>query len=563
MPRSSNGLLVEVGRQRQRPLYHILWLTLRRTWRRYEKCYGRHGRLSAFGLRFNNLRSVGGCASRAGPQRRSSRGGHTVISTELDVCRAAVQLSADPKRVMARSFIPGGPERVTAILDRVLRLPAHESSALLDSVLLRYGDRHKNLKELFERHYEVVAPHLNGNAPSSEHVRQLIGSYFTCEYSLECVALFNPSVVPHPDQSGLPADTLRFVMSLRACGEGHISSVEFRSGTVAAPCTIELDAISRFASAERRTGAYRHDRNRFFLKLKEIEARWPRSEEVLRDVAEQFTADDLADALERLRPKCHNWRSFDEMANAMLWVARSNYQLEFPPDSDLAERVIFPLTDNENRGIEDARFVCFTDAGHSVYYGTCTAYNGVHALPQLIETTDFRRFRVATLNGRCSRNKGMALFPRKIADRYAMVSRIDGENMYILRSDDILFWNEAEMIQQPVQPWESVQIGNCGSPIETAEGWLVLTHGVGPMREYRMGAMLLDLDDPSRVIGALADPLLIPSEDQRDGYVPNVVYSCGGLVHCGQLVIPYGMADTSTGVAHVPVDDVLAQIRRA
>ena len=241
-----------------------------------------------------------------------------MISTELDVQRAAVQLNADPTRVIARPFIPGGPERLNAIVDRVLSLSAHELSAILDGVLMRYGERHKNLKELFERHYQAVASHLNGNTPSSERERLLIGAYFTLEYSLECVALFNPSIVPHPDQSGVAAGALRFVMSLRACGEGHISSVEFRSGTIDASCGIELDRISRFASAARRTGTYRHDRNRFCLKLKEIEAYWPRSDDVLRDLPDQFTADDLAGALERLKPRCHDWRTFDEMAEAML-----------------------------------------------------------------------------------------------------------------------------------------------------------------------------------------------------------------------------------------------------
>ena len=247
----------------------------------------------------------------------------------------------------------------------------------------------------------------------------------------------------------------------------------------------------------------------------------------------------------------------------MLWLAHSSYRLEFPDDSALSERVIFPVNENESRGIEDARFVRFIhDDGRIVYYATCTAYNGFQSLPQFVETTDFQRFRVNTLNGRCAQNKGMALFPRKIADRYVMISRLDGENLYVLRSDDIHFWNEAEKIQGPTHPWEFIQIGNCGSPIETDEGWLLLTHGVGPMREYWIGALLLDRDDPSRVIGHLKDPILMPTDEERDGYVPNVVYSCGGMVHNDQLIIPYGISDTATGIALVSMADLLSHLVR-
>jgi predicted GH43/DUF377 family glycosyl hydrolase len=241
----------------------------------------------------------------------------------------------------------------------------------------------------------------------------------------------------------------------------------------------------------------------------------------------------------------------------------ASYRLEFSPDTALSERVVFPVSANESRGIEDARFVRFVwPNGRVVYYATYSAYDGVRVSPQLIATADFRSFEIDPLGGRCVQNKGMALFPRKLGDDFVMAGRLDGENIFILRSDDIYLWNEATVIQRPERPWELVQLGNCGSPIETEAGWLLLTHGVGPMRTYAIGAMLLDLEDPSRVIGSLREPLLSPNADERDGYVPNVVYSCGGMVHRGRLVIPYAASDAHTTVATVDLHDLLTDLRR-
>lgn len=479
------------------------------------------------------------------------------------MARTAVRLVADPKRVIIRLFLPCGDWRVGAIVDRVMELSEAEVTSILGRVLDRYSSRHRDISSVFERHYQAVAGQLDGLRPISKQRRQLIGTYFTSEYSLESVALFNPSVVLHPDQRGMSDGKARFIISLRACGEGHISSIEFRSGVIDPSNGITFDPISPFVAPEGPHDLHLYDKNRFFLKLNEMGGYKPLADRILRYLGDNFTFAELQSAIDRVRRWHGGADSFRELAEDMLWLARSSYRLEFPADSAISERVIFPVTENESRGIEDARFVRFThDDGRVVYYATYTAYNGFRSLPQFIETTDFLHFKVNTLNGSCAQNKGMALFPRRIQDRFVMVSRLDGENIYLLRSDDIHFWNEADKTHGPVHPWEFTQIGNCGSPLETKEGWLLLTHGVGPMREYWMGALLLDLEDPSRVIGHLKDPILVPTEEERDGYVPNVVYSCGGVIHQDELIIPYGISDTSTGIATVCVSELLSHLVR-
>ncbi len=477
------------------------------------------------------------------------------------VTRRSVRLEADQKRVIARLFVPGGESRVGAILDRVLALSDTEVSSILARVFDRYSSRHRDVTSTLDRHYEAVAAQLNGRVPVSLERRRLIGAYFTSEYSLESVALFNPSIVLHPDQQGVNNGSARFIISLRVCGEGHISSIEFRSGVIDSSHEITFDPVPPYAAVEYPHEHHLHDKNRFYLKLNEMGAYSRLADRVLTNLSDEFTLAELQQALEKAHLMHGGTDSIRELVENILWVARSTYSLEFPPDSAISERVIFPVTENESRGIEDARFVRFThDNGRVVYYATCTAYNGFRILPQFIETENFLYFRVNTQNGRCAQNKGMALFPRKIQDRFVMISRIDGENIYMLRSDDIHFWNEAEKIHGPSHPWEYVQIGNCGSPIETKEGWLLLTHGVGPMREYWMGALLLDLEDPSRVIGHLKDPILMPNNEERDGYVPNVVYSCGGMIHRDELIIPYGISDSATGIATVPVSELLSHL---
>jgi len=481
----------------------------------------------------------------------------------LNLNRTAVRLEADPQRVITRRFVPGGDHRIDVIVDRVLSLSDGDASELLADLEKDYSSRHRDIRKVFETHYSDLEPCLNGRTPLSEERRRLIGAYFTMEYSLESVALFNPSMVLHPDQTDLSPGSARFVMSLRACGEGHISSIEFRTGVVDARCEITMDPVNRFAAAQQPVANKQYDKARFFRKLIEMGSYNPLANTILDKLENQFTIGELQDAIRAGQPEAGYGGTYRELARDMMWLVHSNYHLAFPAESNLSERVIFPVTENESRGIEDARFVRFTDVDGSVmYYATYTAYNGFRTLPQFLATTDFRQFKIYTLNGRRVQNKGMALFPRKIGDWYYMISRLDGENIYLLQSDSVHFWNESRKVRAPVQPWEFVQIGNCGSPIETEAGWLLLTHGVGPMRQYWLGALLLDLEDPARVIGHLSEPMLVPTEAERDGYVPNVLYSCGAIVHQNQLVMPYAIADTSTSIATVPLDDLLSALRR-
>jgi len=476
------------------------------------------------------------------------------------VTRLPIQLTADTRRVIARFFNPGGPPRIRAIEDRVRAMPETEVASALATLVDDYRQRHKNIRGIFRQNY-AAAVALQGGAPEvSEERELLLGAYYTLEYSLESVALFNPSMVLHPDQHGMAAGSARFIMSVRACGEGHISSIEFRSGTVSANNEVAVDEPTRFALTARPMDSALYDKETYVRKLLEMKAHSPSAEPVLSLLDAHFTMGDLNYAINKCKPSSGTTQ-FKELTDVMLWLAHSNYQLEFSPDSELSERVIFPVSENESRGIEDARFVCFTyPDGRVVYYATYTAYNGFRVLPQLIKTTDFRHFKVSTLNGTCVQNKGMALFPRKVGGQYLMASRLDGENIYLLRSDNIHFWNAATLVYKPKYPWEFVQVGNCGSPIETDAGWVLLTHGVGPMRQYWLGALLLDLEDPSKVIGELSSPLLVPNAEERDGYVPNVVYSCGALRHGDQLVIPYAVSDIHTSIATVPIADLLAQL---
>ena len=388
----------------------------------------------------------------------------------------------------------------------------------------------------------------------------LIGAYFTQEYSLESAALFNPSMVWHPDQGGVPAGSQRFILSLRATGEGHISSLCFRSGIVDAHGQIVVDRPTGFVTAPQVVPNSEYDKALFLRKLSELG--------IANGLVEQpssrwATASRSRSSTPTSAPRCASTRP--AAANGTRsprpsspWP-RSNYEIQCEPEGDISERIIFPYSPTEINGIEDARFVQFTDDDGSIrYYATYTAFDGNVVFPQLIETADFLRFKINTLNGPEVRNKGMALFPRKINGHYAMLSRQDGENIFLMYSDMLHFWYTKQLLVKPTYPWEFVQLGNCGSPIETEAGWLVLTHGVGPMRKYSIGAFLLDLDDPARVIGRLKEPLLTADENERDGYVPNVVYSCGGQIHNGQLIIPYAMSDYASTFATVPVDQLLA-----
>lgn len=479
------------------------------------------------------------------------------------VQRKAEKILGDSSRVITRLNIPGDPDRIRSIIQRVLDLSDARTTSLLAQVMLDFADRHKDIKAVFSLHLNKVRDYLPDDLSISETKKALIGAYFTMEYSIESAALFNPSIMPHPDQSGVKDGSLRFIMSLRATGEGHLSSIVFRSGVLDADNTINLYPVSEYVETPEVHLNPIYDRHIFHMKLNEMGADNDVMRHLLHQLLHTFSYQGLKRNIELLdiNPLFSTERQ-NKTFEIIYWLANSNYEVYFERNDSISERVIFPTSKSESRGIEDARFVQFyNDDGQVTYYATYTAYNGVSILPQLIETKDFVNFRVSTLNGKAVQNKGMALFPRKIQDRYVMLSRQDGENNRIMFSDNIHFWQESEIIQQPTQPWEFFQLGNCGSPLETSEGWLVLTHGVGPMRQYSIGAILLDLENPAKVIAYLEEPLLVPHEEEREGYVPNVVYSCGSLIHNNELIIPYAMSDVMSGIATVNVDELIRNMQ--
>jgi len=419
--------------------------------------------------------------------------------------RQALHLRPDPARVIVRPFKPAteprdlnptDKTRANHIVERVLNLDAEEAARQLADVLENFAGRHRNLLETFELRADEMEQALAAHCRFTSVQRQLIGAYFMNEYSFEASALFNPSIVSHPDQSGTPAGSLRFILSLRAVGEGHVSSLTFRTGTIASDGSIDVEPTVRLASSPQ----IRH-----------------------------LVPGPIGDEVE----------------------------LAFRPDHDISERVIFPVTASQSHGIEDARFVEFTDAGRKTYYATYTAYQGTAIRSELIETGDFISFRMSPLHGTAARNKGMALFPRRIDGKFAMIARQDNENLYLVYSDDLYRWEGGQALLKPQFPWEFVQIGNCGSPIELEEGWLLLTHGVGPVRKYSIGAALLDKCDPSKVLARSSEPLLRPEPSEREGYVPNVVYTCGAIAHNDRIILPYAVSDTYSHFATMKVSALL------
>lgn len=466
--------------------------------------------------------------------------------------------------MLAKPYLPGddaalpGQSRAQLLMDRLLTIPERDIRGLNAQIHRRFDGRHDDLQRTFERHFESVAHYLGDPSGLSFERRLLIGAYFTHEYAVEAAALFNPSIVPAPDQSGLETGALRFVMSLRAVGEGHLSSIEFRTGLLQADGGIVIDEPGPRLVAGRRSAPAWFDKLRFGSKLREFGGINELSLGVLDRLGERFTLDELEAALsvhEARNPAPAIWF---ETAKMLRVLASSNYVTTFDEASDLSERVIFPAGPNETRGMEDARFVLFTgDDGRTKYYATYTAYDGFSILPQLIETEDFVTFTVSTLTGKAAQNKGMALFPRPIDGKYVMLSRRDRENLHLSVSADVHHWDDLTELYRPNEPWELLQVGNCGSPIETPAGWLVLTHGVGPMRTYSIGAILLDLHDPRKVIAGLSTPLIEPDDDEREGYVPNVVYTCGAIVHGTDLVVPYGFSDLGVAIARVQVAALL------
>ncbi|MGD0299877.1 MAG: glycoside hydrolase family 130 protein [Bryobacteraceae bacterium] len=478
----------------------------------------------------------------------------------MRIRRSPLVLRPDASRVLLRPFSPGDSERAGRIIDRILAIPEECVVPLLSEICAEFCKRHQNIHAVFLERFEQVRETFQTDQELSEQRRKLIGAYFLAEYSLEAAALFNPSIVPHPDQTGLPAGALRFVLSLRATGEGHISSVTFRIGILHADNQIEVITPTGFLTEPRQVANLLYEKGLFERKLAELGLTREFSRRVLNKLRGSFTLSELRGSLQAEQFRLPDGMSReDQLESQGIWLlARSNYEVQFQPDQKLSERVIFPATPSQRNGIEDARFVRFQkEDGTYIYYATFTAYDGRVVMPELVETSDFLFFRFITLNGPGAQNKGMALFPRKIDGHYAMLSRQDNENIYLMFSDNVHFWNECKPLLKPAFPWELVQLGNCGSPIETDAGWLVLSHGVGPMRKYCIGAFLLDRDDPSKVIGRLREPLLSPSQKEREGYVPNVVYTCGAMLHNGELIIPYGLADQATGFAAVALADVL------
>ncbi len=481
----------------------------------------------------------------------------------LHLKRSRTVLRPDPARVLLRRFEPGDARRMSGIIERIMAVPEASVGGLLKQVWSDFSERHLSLKQRFSDRFDEVDELLPAGATVSDQRRLLIGSYFLLEYSLESAALFSPSMVPHPDQTGLPPGALRFVLSLRATGEGHISSITFRSGIVYHDLRIELDPAGSLLTEPRQVANKVYEGPLFQRKLWELGLESDFTRRVLQRLGNSFALSTLRDALAaelQRSGQAHGEAGEDQLRAQSIWMlARSNYEVQFDAEQDLSERILFPSTPSQRNGIEDARFVRFRkDDGSHVYYATFTAYDGRVIMPELLETSDFLRFQFISLNGPEAENKGMALFPRKVNGAYAMISRQDNENIFLMRSNNVHFWNERRLLLKPKFPWELIQIGNCGSPIETDAGWLVLSHGVGPVRQYCIGAFLLDLEDPSRVIGRLREPMMTPEPSEREGYVPNVVYSCGALLHQGELIIPYGLADHATGFATVPLDDVLA-----
>ena len=423
--------------------------------------------------------------------------------------RQPLYLRPDPSRVVVRPFRlaseprdlnPTDWKRADHIVGRVLAMDADTTASLLDDVLQNFEGRHRNLLAKFEARAAEMENSLTSHVEFTRSQRQLVGAYFMHEYSFEASALFNPSIVPHPDQTRAPAGGSRFVLSVRAVGEGHISSLTFRAGSIASDGSVTIDPTTRLASVP-------------------------------------------------------------QVVNRAAGPDGDIVDIHFKDEDDISERVIFPITLAQANGIEDARFLAFEDEGRRTYYATYTAYSGGAIRSELLETTDFRSFRMTPLRGAAAANKGMGLFPRKIDGRYAMIGRQDNENLYLIYSSDLLSWNGGTPILKPKFPWEFVQIGTCGAPIELHEGWLLLIHGVGPVRKYAIGAVLLDRSDPSRVLGRSTEPLVRPEPSEREGYVPNVVYTCGAMRQGSRLIVPYAVSDTFSTVGTIEIDALLKALQ--
>jgi len=480
----------------------------------------------------------------------------------MNVKKTEIVIRPNNKRVVLRTFDPHSDDRNRRIINSVLSLNQTEVDKELERVFLEFGKRHRNLEDYLMQKFEQVKEYLSTLKSLNNNHKMLIGSYFTMEYSIEAAALFNPSIVKHPDQSKLSEGSERFVLSLRATGEGHISSITFRTGVIDKKMNIKLDDISHFVTLPtvKPSSVY----NKLVFKNKQyaamLKSDFTRS--IISDLNENFTIEELKRVIDnKLNTTAEINDLESESVNHMMALVNSSYECIFSNDMEMSERLLFPYSPDESNGIEDARFVTFTDDnGNLTYYATYTAYDGKNILPKLLETADFLNFKISTLSGNEIMNKGMALFPRKVNGKYAMLGRQDAESNFIMFSDNLYFWDSKKLILEPNFTWELLQIGNCGSPIETDKGWLVLTHGVGPIRKYSIGAFLLDLNDPTKVIGRLKKPILSPDETERVGYVPNVVYSCGATLHNDKVIIPYAMSDYASSFATINLQEILDEL---
>ena len=495
---------------------------------------------------------------------------------QVTVTRKDSKFFPDPSRVIAR-FLYTSDERSENIIRKVLAMSEDEANTALTHVLRDYSKRHRNISKIFEMHYNKLShlfKELKINSCKPDQSRKaLIGSYFTMEYSIESAAFFNPSIIEHPDQTELGPGEKRVILSFRATGEGHISSLVFREGVIDKDNNISIEPVGKMLAEADLIKRNIYNKKSFMRKLDEmqhsrsiipptllINVIFP----VLDKLNDSFTYGELKKCVEEAKETISLSITEELYFNQMMWLAKSHYELEFSLDSAISERVIFPISDTEKKGIEDARFVKFTeDNDEIIYYATYTAYDDITILPKLLETKNFYHFKVRPIHGEIAKDKGMALFPRKINGKYAMLCRIDGVSNYIAYSDNINVWHEAKLLQEPIYPWEFVQVGNCGSPVETEDGWLVITHGVGPMREYVLGASLFELDNPEKEIGRLNTPLMVPNEKEREGYVPNVIYSCGSIIHNSDLIITYGISDYASTYASVNLKELLNELKNS
>jgi len=473
-------------------------------------------------------------------------------------------LYPDKNRVIARYFYSGD-ERARDIIKKVLGLPDADVQTALNQTLRKFSIRHRNISKLFKKHFNNLLFHFADfeidPATVSEQRKLLIGSFFTHEYSVEAAALFNPSIIEHPDQTGLSNGERRVILSLRSTGEGHISSIVFRRAILNNAGEFIVRPPGYMIEEAEIIKRHNYEKGDFLHKLQEMDVSAELTELMIAELPEQFDYRQLVRRVNEVLKKNNLSPEKHRAVEKTIWLADAHYEVSFSLDTDISERVLFPVSESESKGIEDARFVRFEqEDGQITYYATYTAFDGVTILPKLLQTNDFYDFKVIPLHGPYAANKNLALFPRKINGKYAMLSRVDGVNNYIMFSDLIHVWDNAQILQEPKHPWEFIQIGNCGSPIETDKGWLLITHGVGPMRKYCIGASLLDLDDPTREIGRLKEPLIVPDEDEREGYVPNVVYTCGSIIHNNELIVPYAMSDYCTGFANISMEELLDEL---